>query len=170
MKNYVISRVNGAPDWDKIPALQVESVHWTPKTDIRMMQQVGYDENGLYIHQRAWEKDVRAEHTEPLSSVCEDSCMEFFFSLEPDDGRYFNFEFNLNGCLFLGIGHGRHDGVRLIPGAHKELFQVRTAGRFSTRSRSASSGFSIRAVRWSRAASSAQTVTSAGTKPCSRTI
>ncbi|MCF2651062.1 carbohydrate-binding family 9-like protein [Anaeromassilibacillus senegalensis] len=126
MKNYVIQRVSGTPDWSGIPALAVDEVPWTGETDIRMIQQIGYDENALYIHQRAWEKDIRAEHTSLLSSVCEDSCMEFFFSPEPADGRYFNFEFNLNGCMFLGFGHGRSDSIRLIPGDHKTLFHVRT--------------------------------------------
>ena len=44
----------------------------------------------------------------------------------PADGRYFNVEFNLNGCMFLGFGHGRADSIRLIPEDHKALFHVRT--------------------------------------------
>ena len=126
MKTYKIQRVHGEPDWETIPALAVDEVPWTEKTDIRMTQQIGWDENALYIHQRAWEKDIRAEHTSPLSPVCEDSCMEFFFSPVPADGRYFNVEFNLNGCMFLGFGHGRADSIRLIPEDHMALFHVRT--------------------------------------------
>ena len=53
MKNYVIQRVSGTPDWSGIPALAVDEVPWTGETDIRMIQQIGYDENALYIHQRA---------------------------------------------------------------------------------------------------------------------
>ena len=87
MKTYKIQRVHDEPDWSAIPALSVDEVPWTEKTDIRMTQQIGWDENALYIHQRAWEKDIRAEHTSLLSSVCEDSCMEVFFSPEPEDGR-----------------------------------------------------------------------------------
>lgn len=53
--------------------------------------------------------------------------MEFFFAPMPEDGRYFNVEFNLNGCVFLGFGHGRHDSIRLVPEDIKTLFSVETA-------------------------------------------
>ena len=56
--------------------------------------------------------------------VCEDSCMEFFFSPCPDDGRYFNLEINPNGSFFLGFGHGRGDLKRLHP--EVSVFDIRT--------------------------------------------
>lgn len=124
MKYYKITLVDGAPNWDDIPVLNVDERPWTPETDIKMVQQLCYDENGIYIHQRAWEREIRAEGTELLSRVCEDSCMEFFFAPVPEDGRYFNIEFNPNGCVHLGFGHGRHDSIRLIPHDIKELFGV----------------------------------------------
>lgn len=126
MKTYTITRVSGAPDWSTIPALQVEEQPWPPKSDIRMIQQICYDETGLHIHQRAWETQIRAENTDPLSQVCEDSCMEFFLALIPEDERYFNIEFNLNGCVYLGFCHARNGGVRLVPSNIKALFHVQT--------------------------------------------
>ena len=126
MKEYTITRVLGIPDWNAIPALQVDESPWTPTAGIRMMQQICYDETGIHIHQRAWETEIRAEGTSPLSRVCEDSCMEFFFAPVPEDGRYFNVEFNLNGCVFLGFGHGRHDSLRIVPEDIKTLFSVET--------------------------------------------
>ena len=127
MKKYTITRVLSEPDWNSIPTLQVDERPWTPETDIKMVQQICYDENGIYIHQRAWEKEIRAEGKELLSRVCEDSCMEFFFAPVPEDGRYFNVEFNPNGCVFLGFGHGRHDSLRIVPEDIKSLFSVKTA-------------------------------------------
>ena len=44
MKTYNITRVCGTPDWNTIPTLQVEERPWTPETDIRMIQQICYDE------------------------------------------------------------------------------------------------------------------------------
>ena len=126
MKEYTITRVLGIPDWNAIPALQVDESPWTPTAGIRMMQQICYDETGIHIHQRAWETEIRAEGTSPLSRVCEDSCMEFFFAPVPEDGRYFKVEFNLNGCVFLGFGHGRHDSLRIVPEDIKTLFSVET--------------------------------------------
>jgi len=56
--------------------------------------------------------------------------MEFFFCPDGTSNRYFNFEWNLNGCLFLGIGEGRGDRVRLVmpDGAERFAFSAsRTA-------------------------------------------
>lgn len=126
MKSYTITKTNGVPDWAQIPVLEVNEVSWLPDAGIKMIQQLAYDENALYIHQRAWEKHIRAEIDEPLGSVCQDSCMEFFFSPEPGDGRYFNVELNLNGSMFLGFGHGRSDSIRLVPENHRALFDIKT--------------------------------------------
>ena len=82
-----------------------------------------HDDEKIYVHQVAHEKNIRAELTDKLGSICTDSCMEFFFSPVPEDGRYFNIELNLNGAIFLGFGHGRADSIRLIPEDHKKLFQ-----------------------------------------------
>ena len=96
-------------------------MQWLPDVGIRMTAQLCYDGSGLYIRQRAWEQNLRMEETEPLGSICQDSCMEFFFMPEGDD-RYLNFEWNLNGCLCLGIGRGRNDRIRLVPQKPEELF------------------------------------------------
>lgn len=126
LKKYIITRVLSEPDWNSIPALQVDERPWTPDNGVRMTAQICYDETGIHIHQRAWETDIRAEGKDLLSRVCEDSCMEFFFQPIPMDGRYFNIEFNLNACVFLGFGHGRHDSLRIVPEDIKTLFSVRT--------------------------------------------
>ena len=79
MRQYTITKVTGTPDWNKIPSLDVDNYLWCEKLDIRMKSQICYDETGLHVHLRAWEKDIRAELTAPMSMVCEASCMEFFF-------------------------------------------------------------------------------------------
>jgi len=106
MCEYEITRITGTPDWDQIPVLEVSNIMWLPDAGVRMTQQLCYDEDALYIHQRAVERQIRAEHTDALAQVCEDSCMEFFFCPKPDSDRYFNFEWNFNGCLYLGIRSG----------------------------------------------------------------
>ena len=127
MREYLVKKVCGAPDWNAIPVMKVDHVMWTPDFGIAMTAQVGYDETAIYVHQRAVEKDIRAELTDLLAHVCEDSCMEFFFSPCPSDGRYLNFEVNPNGCLHLGFGHGRHDSMRLLPKRVDERFGIKTA-------------------------------------------
>ena len=122
MNHYEIENANGKPDWNKIHTLEVSDILWLPDAGIRMTQQICYDEQKLYIHQIAVESQIRAEHTELLAQVCEDSCMEFFFCPEADSDRYFNFEWNFKGALYLGWRTGRDQAVRLQLKDHKSLF------------------------------------------------
>lgn len=115
MNCYKISRIMGLPDWHAIPALEAANILWLPDAGIRMTQQICYNNEALFIHQSAVEGNIRALHNDPLASVCEDSCMEFFFCPEQDSDRYFNFEWNLNGCLYLGFHDGEKTAVRLLP-------------------------------------------------------
>lgn len=115
MNHYIISRVSGKPDWEKIPCLQVDNFQWLPALDIRMTAQICYDETGIHVHLQAWEKNIRAENNAPLSMVCEDSCMEFFFRPMEGDMRYFNIEINPNACTYIGFGPNMPELVRLVP-------------------------------------------------------
>ena len=126
MKPYTIRVVTGEPDWTAVPQLEVSNILWTPDWGIRAFGQFFHDAEYLYVHLRAVEQDIRAEHTAPLSMVCEDSCLEFFFMPE-GEGRYFNFEINPNGCLYIGFGHGRADSTVLYRRGIKELFAICTA-------------------------------------------
>lgn len=126
MNHYTITRVSGKPDWSKIPCLEVNNFQWLPALDIRMKAQLCYDETGIHVHLRAWEQNIRAEYNEPLSMVCEDSCMEFFFRPVEADLRYFNFEINPNGCTYIGFGPDMPNLVRLIPQEEDTFLQKKT--------------------------------------------
>jgi len=67
------------------------------------------------------EKPLKADGKTDNNFVHIDSCMEFFFRTENDD-RYFNFEFNPNGTLLLGLGTGRHG--RTLLDFDKSVFRV----------------------------------------------
>lgn len=126
MRTYTIEKTCGAPDWNEVPALEADNHLWIPSANIRMTVQICYDEEALYLYMRAVEREVRAEHRGKLCPVCEDSCMEFFFSPEGDD-RYINVELNPNGCSFIGIGTSRADRVRIILEQEEEVLQAQTA-------------------------------------------
>lgn len=114
MKEYTITRCQGAPDWSNIPAVQINELHQTPEVDIRAWAQVCYDDTALHVRLEAEEKNVLATYTGLLDPVCEDSCLEFFLSPIAGDKRYFNIEVNPNGAIYLGFGSGIADLVRLI--------------------------------------------------------
>jgi len=127
MNEYIIKRVHTAPDWSQIPSLEVSNIAWLPDAGIRMTQQICYDESAIYVHQRAAEAHIRAEHSDPLAMVCEDSCMEFFFSPYEENLRYINVEINPNGCLYMGLCERRGNSVRLIAGDPQKRFDIHTA-------------------------------------------
>ena len=52
--------------------------------------------------------------TGKLDAVCTDSCLEFFLAPWSEDARYFNFEFNPLGALYLGFGGERATRVRQV--------------------------------------------------------
>lgn len=127
MNHYTITRTQGQPDWNAIPTLQIDHFNWTEPLDISATAQICYDETALYIHMRAWEQHVRAEHNKPQSMVCEDSCLEFFFRPEEADPRYFNFEMNPLGFTYIGFGYGRGNNCRLAPKQEEPMMNKRTA-------------------------------------------
>jgi hypothetical protein len=52
-----------------------------------------YSEAGLHIGFTIWENSVIATYTQPNDPVSRDSCVEFFFSPEPEgSAHYVNFE------------------------------------------------------------------------------
>ncbi len=121
---YTITRVTGEPDWSAVPELHLDNILWQPDCGVRASGQLCYDDENLYVHLYATEQDIRAENTEPLSPVYQDSCLEFFFMPEGED-RYFNFEINPNGCLYIGFGHGRNDSTTLYRCDAETFFDIR---------------------------------------------
>ena len=115
MREYTIKKVEQKIIWEEVPYLHIDNLLWTEKSDIVAKAQLCYDENAIYVHLIAAEEDIRAEHTSPTGMPCEDSCLEFFFSPYAGDERYFNIEFNPNCCMYLGMGTGVHNLVRLLP-------------------------------------------------------
>jgi len=124
-KTWKIPRAEETPDWDAVPELEVSKILWLPDCGIRAFGRFCYNAESLHIRLRAVEENIRAEYTAPLSRVCEDSCLEFFFMPEGED-RYFNFEINPNGCPYIGFGRSRQDRVVLYRQDAKQLFGIHT--------------------------------------------
>ena len=123
MRHYTILRTSEKPDWSAIPELDVDNYQWLPPLDISMKAQLCYSDQGIHLHLRTWETNIRAQYTEPLSQVCEDSCMEFFLRPMAEDMRYFNFEMNPNGTSYLGFGGERNSRIRLIVKNEDQLLE-----------------------------------------------
>ena len=110
------------PEWEKIPAVTLTHQPWLAPCDIEASAQLCHDGENLYVRMTAKEKNIRATLTEPLSQVCNDSCLEFFFAPKTDDARYFNFEWNRLLSVYVGFGGARKTRARQILKDPKALF------------------------------------------------
>lgn len=126
MKQYSVAERSPDTRWDDVEKMSVSEQPWFFVPDISMDVQILWDEQKLYIHQIAEEKNIRSKYTTHLSHVCDDSCMEFFIAPVEGDSRYFNFELNPNGALMLGFGRGRFDRIALLPKKPTDMFNIRT--------------------------------------------
>lgn len=124
MRTYTIARKTVPFNWDAIEALPIDLVQLNCDAPIIAKAQICHDDEAIYIRQTAIEEHIRAEAQNPLDAPCEDSCMEFFFSPIWGETRYFNIEYNPNGCIYLGLGDnvdGKVTLYRLI--REKDVFK-----------------------------------------------
>ena len=112
MKEYLIKKAvylpDGNIDWNQIDFAEVNFSPWQDyASPYNTLAQVVYDGEGLYVHLQTDERKLRAVNTEKNSIVCEDSCMELFFSPDSNDTRYFNIEINPLGTMLVYVSNGR---------------------------------------------------------------
>lgn len=127
MKNYNITYAQGDIDWSKVPVLEVDEYNWGDDCGIRTHFQIVWNEDGISYHAVSEEEDVRATFDAQNCDVWCDSCMEFFFQPDENDKRYFNFECNPNGALYVGIGTNMPDRIRLLDQDEEKTFSIKTA-------------------------------------------
>ena len=112
-RTYTIAKRKEPFSWESIESLPIDLVQLGGDAPIIAKAQICYDDEAIYIRQTAVEENIRAEEFNPLGAPCEDSCLEFFFSPIWGDTRYFNIEFNPNGCIYLGFGDKIDGKVKL---------------------------------------------------------
>ena len=118
---YTVVKVQ-TPDWNAVSTVTLCHTPWLTPCDIEAKAQACHDGENLYVRMEAKEKNILATLTGPLEQVCNDSCLEFFFAPLAGDKRYFNFEWNPLGALYLGFGAERNTRVRQIVKDVNELF------------------------------------------------
>lgn len=124
MKTYQVTKIQGAPDWSRIPVAQISCHLWSCQTQIVPQAQLAWDQWGLHVRLQTKEQDILRRYTGFADPVYTDSCLEFFFA--PAEGeRYFNFEVNPNGALFVGYGLKNPNRCRLYREDWDSLLQLK---------------------------------------------
>lgn len=97
-------------DWSQVDKAMIDKFGWgyNDYKPLCYAQGVYTDDAGMVIKLTAFEKNPRATKTEFMDSVCNDSCLEFFFSA--DRVAYTNFEFNALGTQHTSVGAPGHRG------------------------------------------------------------
>ena len=120
------------PPWRNAPVLPIaqfrpESSDHRPQTEVKLL----HDQERIYLFYRVEDRFVKATRTAFQSSVCKDSCVEFFVRPRPDQG-YFNFEVNAIGTLLTSY---IKDWTRVGDSfAQREMLDAETAHNVSIRS------------------------------------
>lgn len=112
MNSYQIKKLSASsPNWAEIPTLNIETYPWY-KSGVKQATkiQLAYDDNALFIKVDADDRYSYSKQTEfNHMLICEDSCVEFFFSPSGVLGSsYINLEVNCCGTLHLAYGQDRH--------------------------------------------------------------
>lgn len=115
MRSYRVERRGEIPEfkpenWENVEVAKVdnfreEGSEHRPETTAKML----YDDGGIAVFFEVKDRFVRLTRTERNQSVCDDSCVEFFFDPhgEGETGEYFNFECNAAGVMLCGRVRGR---------------------------------------------------------------
>jgi hypothetical protein len=124
MNSYTIKYITGTVPWDEIAKAPIRMLNWSEFSyKIEAYAQLSYSDQALAARLFAAESNPLARFEGLFDMVSKDSCLEFFIS-PASDGRYFSFEFNQKGTIYLGFGRDRYNTARQVIPKYRELFSV----------------------------------------------
>lgn len=95
--------------WYSIAYVNWEEFPYKPEVEF----QIAHDNQQIFVHYRVEEEFVKAKYVRINEAVWEDSCVEFFLSLD-GKSNYYNIEFNVLGTGLTGYGSQiKEDRTRL---------------------------------------------------------
>jgi hypothetical protein len=118
----LVEKIGGTDQLPEEVEHPISNQNWVEAPEVNAGFSIRHDGTSIYLYYQVEEPQVRAVNTGFNSPVWEDSCVEFFFSVDGDD-NYYNFEINAIGTLLGAYGPDRHQRVRL---SDSPLSQVQT--------------------------------------------
>jgi len=110
---YLVKKIddNLKTSIDEMQFSEIESIHinnylwmnnnYNPKVDAK----VCYSAKNIFVYFKVYEKEITATYTNINDPVYKNSCVEFFVNLFPEmTDKYFNFEMNAIGTIYVGFG------------------------------------------------------------------
>ncbi len=101
----------------KPTSFEINCCPWNEyETSAKVCCSLWVSEEAFSVKFKVMESDPRRVHTQHLSAICQDSCVEFFPQFCPDTNKnYFNFEVNANGAMDAGFRASRKENTPLLP-------------------------------------------------------
>jgi len=103
--------------------------NWVNADHVQTSFDIQHDGSNIYLKFYVQEDHVRAVNSDFNSSVWEDSCVEFFFSLKGDKENYYNFEINAIGTVLGGYGKNRNNRTSLPATLLEKIETLPSLGR-----------------------------------------
>jgi hypothetical protein len=129
MNQITASKVETTNGVVKYPAAvhPINNDNWNYPADVKVMFGIAYDADHLYLRYEVDELHPKAVNVNINEEVYEDSCVEFFITL--DNEAYYNLEFNCIGNCLVGYGKAKDDRYRLEPELLKNIITNPSLGR-----------------------------------------
>ena len=128
--SYNVKRLGSyCTEWrQEAAAANLECFPWPDAIDYRPVTsaRLAFDGKAIFVFMETNETNLRMQ-ARGFSLVHTDSCMEFFFSPDPKNSSYLNFEFNPAGAMYLSIGTSRFERTEIPQENYQEYFNVKTA-------------------------------------------
>lgn len=107
------------PVWEKIKPLTINKYMGDkPEHQPKVQAKLAWDDNALYVIFHVEDRYVRAVAKEYQGHICNDSCVEFFFTPGSNIGlSYFNIEINCGGTMLFWW---QQEGKKAIPVAAED--------------------------------------------------
>lgn len=138
-KTYAIKKIHSPveinadwdnPLWQRIEPITLDlymgdkPIH-KPPTQVKL----AWDDNHIYVIFHVKDRYIRALATEYFGNVCQDSCVEFFFTPQADVKEgYFNLETNCIGTILMFHQQAIDKGMRYLD--TQDLDKIRLATSF----------------------------------------
>jgi hypothetical protein len=117
--------------------------NWVPGGGTKVAFSIRHDDTSIYLFYQVEEKEVRAVNTGFNSPVWEDSCVEFFLSLETDQSHYYNFEINAIGTILGAYGPDRNQREWLPESLLAKVETIPSLGRIPFENRETATSWNI---------------------------
>ena len=104
----IVSRISCARGENPLPG--IDNQNWVPVEGVKASFDISHRGSSILLRYVVQEPQVIAVNKGFNSSVWEDSCVEFFISLEGDE-NYYNFEFSAIGTVLGAYGPDRNKRI-----------------------------------------------------------